>query len=171
VLLLVLLVLAASSAPAPTSSKVPADNLIVPGHRIGRWTLDMTVDQFARATGQQPDNRHQHELDLRVPLADYCTTEICAFYRTKGTIAYLRVSHIGRASRTEKGVGIGSPLSAILETYGPPTATTRLGDESAGYIRVIYDRIGLSFRVNLITETTISISVFRPGSAASVWYY
>jgi hypothetical protein len=170
-LALACLILAVAVLPSPTSSKIPNDNLIVPGHRIGRWTLEMTVDQFARTTGKPPDERSHHEIDFRSQLRQYCATEICAFYRAEETITFLRVTHITGSSKTERGVGIGSPLAAIMEAYGRPTAMTRLGDESGGFIRLIFDRIGLSFRVNLVTETTISISVFRPGHAATIWTF
>jgi len=46
--LLMMLLLTAS----PASSQVPDDAPIMPGLRIGRWTLEMTIDDLVRVNGQ-----------------------------------------------------------------------------------------------------------------------
>lgn len=167
----VLLVLFLALAPSTTTSKTPSDNLIVPGQRIGPWTLEMNVDQFARTVGRTKISKPKMEIDLAVPVNGYCGVEICAYYRVKEKIISLRVSHISGFSNTGKGVGVGSPLSKVLAAYGRPTAKTRFGDDYAGYARVIYDDIGLTLRANSVTETVISIGVFRPGTARSIWQF
>jgi hypothetical protein len=48
-LLTLLLVLTALTTPSTTAR----DSLIIPGQRIGPWTLTMTVGQFAKSAGRQ----------------------------------------------------------------------------------------------------------------------
>ncbi len=148
-------------APSATTSTTPSDNLIVPGQRIGPWMLSMNIDQFARTLGQTKNAKPKLEIDLVVPVNGLCGTEICAYYRVKERIISLRVSYISGFSNTGRGVGVGSHLSKVLAAYGRPTAMTRIGDDFAGYTRVIYDDIGLTLRVNSVTETVTSIGVFR----------
>jgi hypothetical protein len=162
-----LLVLAASTVPAT----VARDNLIIPGQRIGPWTLAMTVGQFVNTAGNPTDPRHQVETDLVGTFGNYCSAAVCALYRGKDTLAILKVAEINKFSRTDKGVGVGSPQADVLAAYGRPTATTLLGDDFAGFTRLVYDDIGITFRLNAVTETVISISIFRPGTARDTWRF
>jgi len=157
--------------PSGTLSKVPADNVILPGRSVGRWSLEMTLDQFVRSAGPANAREFHEILDLRRTFDFHCTTEICAFYRSHGELAFLHISHIGTASRTDRGPGMGSPMAEVLAAYGRPDAITRTGDDFGGYIRLIYDRIGIAFRLNLVTETVVSISIYRPGRASSIWRF
>jgi hypothetical protein len=168
VLLVLLVVLTASTTPSTTAR----DNLIIPGQRVGPWTLAMTVDQFAKSAGRQINPRHQTETDQLGTLGDYCSADLCAFYRVKSAIAILKVAEIGRFSKTGKGIGVGSRQPDVLAAYGRPTMTTVLGDDFAGgFTRLIYDDIGIAFRVNAITETVVSVSIFHPGTARGVWQF
>jgi hypothetical protein len=161
-----LLLLAASTAP----STIARDNLILPGQRIGPWALSMTVAQFVKTAGSRIDPRHQLETDLLGPFDDHCSADVCALYRGKDALVVLKVTEIGRYSRTNRQVGVGSRRSDVVSAYGHPTATTELGDDFAGgFTRLIYDDAGIAFRVNTITETVASISIFRPGAARSIW--
>ncbi|MGH2454585.1 MAG: hypothetical protein ACRDF5_12665 [bacterium] len=168
ILAVLLVFLPASTVP----SKSPDASLIVPGQRIGPWTLDMTFNQLERLVGPPREKGWSLiEFDQVVPFQVYSWTDAEAYFLGKSRLVHLRVSQITRFSRTAKGIGIASPLSAVLAAYGRPTAMTRLGDDFAGLTRVIYDNIGLALRVNTITETVVAISVFRPGTAHSIWRF
>jgi hypothetical protein len=167
-LLALLLVLAASTVP----STIARDNLVVPGQRIGPWMLGITLSQFVGTAGKPIDPRHQLETDLLGTFGDYCSVDVCGLYRVEKSLAVLKVTEIGRFSRTGKGVGVGSRQTEVLAAYGRPTGMTVLGDDFAGgFTRLIYDEIGISFRLNAITETVTSISIFRPGTAAGIWRF
>jgi hypothetical protein len=157
--------------PAGTFSKVPDDGLLVPGRRIGRWSLDMTVHAFIKGVGPSNVYHRPETLDLAAAYDFHCTAEICAFYRTPTELAFLQVSHIGRFARTERGPGVGSALPEVLAAYGRPTATTQVGDSFGGFTRLIYDQMGVAFRGNLITQTVVSVSIFRPGTARAIWRF
>jgi hypothetical protein len=161
-----LVVLAASTVP----STIARDNLVIPGQRIGPWTLGMTVRQFVSTAGKPIDARHMVETDLVGTFGDYCSADICGLYRVNDALAILKVAEISRFSRTGKGVGVGSRHGEVLAAYGRPTRTTLLGDDFAGgFTRLVYDDIGISFRLNAITETVTSISIFRAGTAGGIW--
>ncbi len=115
--LVAVLLLAASPM---ASSQVPDDRLIVPGVRIGRWTLSMTVDQFLRING--PATRVEYKAggefaadairhytmltwQNRLPLGP-------ATYDEK-TVAFLEISWVG--------MGNGNNLWA-MDVFRPGTA-------------------------------------------------
>lgn len=172
ILAVLLVFLPASTVP----SKSPDASLIVPGQRIGPWTLDMTFTHLERLVGPPREKGWSLiEFDQVVSLRVYSWADAEAYFLGnflgKSRPLHLRVSQITQFSRTANGVGIGSPLSAVMAAYGRPTAMTRLGDDFAGFTRLIYDDIGLALRVNTITETVVAISVFRPGTARSIWRF
>lgn len=165
------IVLLLALIPAGTFSKVPDDNLMVPGRRIGPWSLEMTVREFVRNVGPSNVHHHPETLDLVAAYDFHCTDEICAFYRGSSELAFLQVSYIGMFARTERGPGVGSTLPEVLAAYGRPTATTQVGDSFGGFTRLIYDQMGVAFRGNLVTQTVVSVSIFRPGTASTIWKF
>lgn len=158
---------------APVTSGAPDENLIVPGQRIGRWTLTTTVAALETMNGRA--GRYQFRagtpVDVRsaYTLFEWKRLGLGALTFDGKTIGLLTVSSI--PYDTGKGVGVGAPLSSVLAAYGRPTARTLIGDDLAGFVRVIYDDIGLTLRVNSVTETVTQLGVFRPGAASSIWLF
>ncbi len=62
-----------------------------------------------------------------------------------------------------------STQSDILKVYGKPT--TMLKAASTGMLDLIYDEIGVGFRVLDPSGTIRHIKVFRPGSAKNIWRF
>ncbi len=170
VALLLLLVLAASG-----NSQVPDDKLIVPGVRIGKWTLAMTVDDLARMNGGP---------GIRIPLmagetdnADLARDVIRLLWETvyaatvdEKTVYHLAITRLNQGAdsyETAKGISFKSTRAQVLEAYGEPTAETK---PSAGEIRLIYDKIGIWFRFDPGARMR-SLSVFRPGTAKDIWKF
>ena len=68
--------------------------------------------------------------------------------------------------KTDKGTGPNTTRAAVETAYGKPTAITRWDAENA---RLIYDEIGLAFRLS--GDVAESVIVFRPGTAKQVWRF
>jgi hypothetical protein len=166
VLLLLLL------APSVTSG-AQDDKLIVPGQRIGKWTLEMTVALLEKMNGPAAQVKHSAGNPGESPyphtLFLWKRFGLQASSFDGKSLTQLAVSDI--PYHTRQGVGIGSPLAKVLAAYGRPTAQTLIGDDFAGLIAVIYDNVGLALSANAVTETVIRISVFRSGAARSIWQF
>ena len=157
-------------APSVTS-QTPDDNLIVPGRRIGKWTLAMSVEAIVKTLGDPPllleglrtdwgieTQPGVLAYDWRGPLGLGLATRddrtVLVLY-TSGTLRY----------RTTTGVKYGTPLGSVESAYGKPTATILATHGSL----VIYDRLGLAARYRNRSVTVLA--VFRPGSAQRIWKF
>ncbi len=162
---------------SPVASQVRDDRLIVPGVRVGKWTLSMTIDDLLRMNG--PATRmlftagNAQATDAvfdytvlgwwdRLPLG-------AATYDQK-TVAFLTLWVYSPGSfsyKTDRGVGFGTTRSQVLKTYGGPTAETS-PLQRLGQTRLIYDRMGIAFLCD--GENVWTIDVFRPGTASRHWH-
>ncbi len=167
---LVLLLLA-----PPAISQVLDDKLIVPGQRIGRWTLDMKIDDLLRVNGarnafggipplsqlQSPDAPP----DLWVHRWLNVRFAALTIGRDSGEVVALVISSEGY--KTDKGLGPGTSREAIESAYGAPTAVTRPQPE---WWTGIYDGLGVAFVVGR-GNLTENVTVFRSGSARWIFRY
>ena len=182
--LLLFLVLTASGY-----SRVPDDNLIVPGHRIGKWTLEMTLDDLVKMNGRP--------VQVQWPARDYASPDI---WDHLWFSELLHVATLGRGGqkviylatesdeyRTAKGIGpwvgphegIGPRMSreVVEAAYGTPTAVTlarpanAIAPGSPEILTVIYDEIGFVAWLSTDRNGVVMSGVFRPGTAKSIWKY
>ena len=172
----VLVLLALLVVVAPAVSQTPDDNLIVPGVRIGKWTLTMTIDELLRMNGSSSQIHLyaglETSLDLRRDAWVYVWSALDLGVETydkkkvEALIAGLGDSHF----KTDRGIMLReSTHSDILKMYGKPT--TMLKAASSGMFDLIYDKIGVTFRVLDPSRTIRTIAVFRPGTAKSIWKF
>ena len=159
--LLMMLLLAAS----PAAAQVPDDAIIMPGLRIGRWALEMTVDDLLRVNGQGSS------VALSGPayaagftVIAWPPSPLAVFTRDRRRIEALSIE--AGAFRTEKGVGIGSSRANIIAAYGNSTATVAISPVT---VVLVYDEIGVSFAVE--NDRVNRIWVFRARTGASIWRY
>lgn len=158
----------------PASSQVPDDRVIVPGERVGKWTLDMTttdVESVVRPPNLPP-GRGSAIVDVR-PGNDVREGVWTVFWahvffgmgindpRT-GKALYLMI--VSREYRTTKDVGPGMTVEAVTQGYGLPTATTSVG---IGVTRRIFNDAGIAFVMR--GDEVIQVFVFRLGTAATIW--
>jgi len=158
------LLLASSAA-----SQTPDDNLIVPGQRIGKWTLAMSVEAIVKVLGEPPflmeglsggvpTQPGVLAYDWRGPFGLGLGTKndrtVLVLY-TSGTLKY----------KTAKGVKYGAPLGSVESAYGKPTATLLAAQGSLD----IYDRLGLAVRYH--RGKVEIIAVFLPGTAQRIWKF
>jgi len=127
-LAVLLLFLIASTA----LSQVPDDKLIVPGQRIGKWTLDMTIDDLFRINGTgictSPITSPAYVSPFIVCL--WLSNPLNALTRDRKKVEVLAVTTAGmeavaRVFKTEKGIGTGSMSADVLAAYGNPTGTVQ----------------------------------------------
>lgn len=159
-----LLLLAPSAA-----SQVPDDRLIVPGERIGKWTLRMTVEDITSTLGREIFVASSKELgvDVQGDLRAYqWGIGLQAYTRDGRNILLLEVVK-SLAFATEKGVKYGTRRSDVEIAHGRPTRVTQWGRE-ASQATFWYDDTGLEVFFTP-TSTVGGIGVFRPGTALSIW--
>jgi hypothetical protein len=157
----VLLLLAPSAA-----SQIPDDNLIVPGQRIGKWRLEMTIRDLVQMNGPATTIFTLNLLDIVPPSPqryDWGPLGFAAITRDGQRVEFFLV--LSPAFKTEKGVGPGSNRVAVQSAYGTPTAETRAGVTT----RMIYDAIG--FAANVERDAVVGSNVFRPGTGKSIWSF
>ena len=137
--LLMMLLLTAS----PASSQVPDDAPIMPGLRIGRWTLEMTIDDLVRVNGQGGTVALSHPAYVGAfTVVSWPTSPLAAFTKDRRRIEALSVE--AGAFRTYKGIGIGSSRANVIAAYGNSTATAAISPTTV----LMYDEIGASFGVD-----------------------
>ena len=157
----------------PALSQVPDDKLIVPGQRIGKWTLELTVSELTQMNGRRSfvgaavgtgtdlvGNFIAHCWDLQRLFL------LCAFTADGRRVELLRFDHTGFA--TEKGAKPGGTRQQVVAAYGTPTADVEWAAGSGR--RIIYDQIGLAAHITS-DGAVANFVVFRPGMAKTFWKF
>jgi len=158
---------------SPALSQVPDDKLIVPGQRIGKWTLTMTIADLTQINGP-PSRVSAAPLwapqDLaREFLVHYW--ERLGFFAATSTTDTQRVDALFATSdefKTEKGIGVNSRREAVEAAYGGPTAETR---PSRSAVRLTYDEIGLTIAILESVALAIEVAIFRPGTRRQLFRF
>ncbi len=159
--LLMMLFLVAS----PAATQVPDDTLIVPGLRIGRWTLEMTVDDLLRVNGQGGSAAPSSPAYVGgLTVIAWPTNPLAVFTRDRRRVEALSIE--AGAFRTDKGIGIGSSRANVIAAYGNSMATVAISSTTG---ILVYDEIGASFSVE--NDRVNRIWVFRARTGASIWRY
>lgn len=168
----VLVLLALLLLVAPAVSQTPDDKLIMPGVRIGKWTLAMKIDDLVRMNGPAQivpivggtapvaDTIHDYTIFLWNPL------DLGAFTFDRKKVEVLGTGALMNY-KTAKGIGLKSTRSETVATYGKPTAETIPRD---GLTHLIYEKFGISF-LFFNTGQIRNIYVFRPGTAKTFWKF
>jgi len=156
----------------PVVSQVSDDKLIVPGVRVGKWTLKMTINELIRMNGQPSLSLPVPTIDLAKFYRAHCWflegAEFCATYLAGPNVAWLRIR--GGQFRTEKGLTSDSPRVVVERAYGKPTAETQ---HDRAHRKMIYNKIGLAFVVSMGKGPggEEAVLVFRPGQARMFWKF
>lgn len=170
-----LVLLAFLFAAGPAVSQIADDKLIVPGVRIGKWTLQMTVDDLVRMNGpaqtlseNDPDFvRRINEFHWQKP--GLSLTAI-TFDRQRVEVLLFNAIPIGATVyKTDQGIGFRSTRQEVLRLYGQPTIAKAA--RMLGRANMIYDKIGIDFQVENNNGPVALIAVFRPANAKSIWKF
>ncbi len=172
-----LVVLALLLLVAPAVSQADDDHLIMPGVRIGKWMLKMTIDELLQMNGAVSPTLFlaggQLSLSARrdswtyewVLLAFGAST----FDRKKVEVLTGGIGGGVVPFKTDKGITLlQSKRSDIFKVYGEPTVVLK---GAYGQSELIYDKIGIGFRVFNDGGGIRLIFVFRPGTAKSFWKF
>lgn len=152
----------------PALSGTPDDNLIVPGTRIGKWMLKMTIDDLVKVHGPASTRPVQNSDMIRKVTEFWWSSDAPVAGTVDGhKIVYLVTGAMRKSIsyKTDKGIGERSTLADVRKAYGRPTAETM----PMGGPQLLYDRIGIGFQFR--GETMHLILVFPPGTARSIWKF
>lgn len=172
----VLILLIFLAVETPTVASISDDRLVVPGVRMGKWTLGMTIDDLIRVHGTPI----RVQVQAGLPPASDAVYDYVAFTwdRVPVTAATLAgrsraevlsiafLSAGGRRFATDKGIAFGAIRADVLKAYGEPTAETL---PQPGETRLIYDRIGIAFNLS-VGRRVSGMAIFRPGTADRYWH-
>jgi hypothetical protein len=170
-LLVSLLIIQPASAAA-----VPEDRMIVPGVRVGKWTLALTLDDLHRMHGYAvrtyvmaglppaADAIHDH-LVFRWDRVPVTATALIGLKRVEFLQTGFLMPH-GNGFRTERGLGFLSTRAQVLRVYGQPTAEMTPQPLET---RMIYDPLGIAFSFDA-AERMHTMYVFRPWTASRFWH-
>lgn len=156
-------------------SGAPDDKVVVPGVRVGKWTLTMTLDDlrtngyavrtYVRA-GLPPaaDAVFDHTVFRwdRVPV-------MAMTFVGQNRVESLQTGFLmpfGRTYRTDTGIGFLSTRSLVLKAYGRPTAENT---PQPLEMRLIYDHVGIAFSFDM-ADRIHTMYIFRPGTASRFWH-
>ncbi len=171
----ILLVLTVSFFAPPAVSQPSDDTLIVPGVRIGKWRLGLSVNELVRIHGKAKETIGFYKGLAPDPdfLRDglryiWGENDMAIFTFGRALAEEIEVGRHGTPLpyRTATGVSLRSTRADILSTYGKPTAATIRKD---GYARLIYNPLGIAFAVQNSTGWVRTIAIFKPGSARQIW--
>lgn len=170
VLLIVMAVFTSLSA-----AQVSQENLVVPGQRIGKWTLGITIADLVAMNGQQNSSdgaprrpASGSAADLQGDLTEHHWQNLGLIAGTRDgqRVLYLAARQTAASSpyKTAEGIGYGSSRFAVEAAFGRPGATTV---PELGFQTWIYDERGIA----LVFPTIPRLYVFRPNSAKSIWKF
>ena len=154
-----LVVLLAGTSPA--AAQVADDKTVVPGVRIGRWTLLTSIPELLRMNGS-PSSRPS-VASLLVPAATWYSWDslgIAAGTHDRRNTAYLAVYDGDYAA--PRGVGIGVSRNAVLTVHGEPTYEGDLVDRGRTITVLAYDKIGLAYFLH--NDVVQVFLIFHPGN-------
>ncbi len=163
-------------------SQAADDGIVVPGERIGAWTLAMTLADLIHVNGP-PDSWGR----AFNPPRSYVKWENLSLYATTFDDKEIVELSIGynpsRRYKTAQGVGYGSSRSEMEGAHGmaPDVVPHPPRFEGRNNATYVYDAIGLAFTLTeclndprsppCITGTirVTAVTVFRPGDAKRIW--
>lgn len=150
-------------AAAPVGSQTSDERAVVPGARIGKWTLDMSVDEVLRINGAA--SVRPASVATLIPEAIWYSWDGHGFAvgtHDRKTIDYLAV-YQGREYQTLRGIGYRALRKDVVSAYGSPTHEGDIFLLAQGRIVtvLVYNKIGLA--LFLQDDIVQVLLVFRAG--------
>ena len=156
------------------------DKRIVPGQRIGPWTIELKIDDLNRingpkqAIGTRPGETEflpgQQDLVKPLWLHRWDHVGLRVFTVERGDQNVVGLTILNDAYKTAEGIGIGATRAQVIAAYGQPTAVTV---PNADHDHLVYDKLGVTFRVwrtrPPAEQTVVMVNVFKAGTARERW--
>src|SRR3972149_488851 len=155
---LLVLLLAGTS---PVAAQVADDKTVVPGVRIGRWTLMTSIPELLRMNG--PSSSRSSVASMLVPAATWYSWDslgIAAGTHDRRYTAYLAVYDGDYAA--PRGVGIRASRNAVMTAHGEPTYEGDLFVQGRTLTVLAYDKIGLAYFLH--NDVVQVYLIFHPGN-------
>jgi len=185
----VLLLISNAWSQSP-GSPIPEEKRIVPGQRIGNWSLESTIDELKMAIDGPYENGPPDQLYSPSPAPRFVPGMIVHRWKlSSGTYArqlragsldgrkieYLEIDDESfRAGAQRPAPGPGSLKDSVVQFLGPPTSATPY-TEGGSLTLLVYDRTGLAISIgcfaigNSRSCNANWFAIFRPGAARSIW--
>ena len=169
--LLALLLVAGSAVSQTVDNK-----LIVPGVRIGDWTLQMTIDDLVRMNGPA-QTLSEDDPDFARRINEFhwqksgLSLTAIAFDRPRVDALLFNAAPIGATVyKTDRGIGFLSTQPDVLKVYGKPTIARAA--RMRGTTNMIYDGFGVNFQIDNSNNGLVGlVAIFRPKSAKVIWKF
>ncbi len=146
---------------SPVAAQVADDKTVVPGVRIGRWTLMTSIPELLRMNGS-PGGRPSVVSTL-VPGATWYSWDslgIAAGTYDRRYTAYLAMYDGDYAA--PRGVGIRASRNAVLTAHGEPTYEGDLFVQGRTITVLAYDKTGVAYFLdNNVVQVLL---IFHPGN-------
>lgn len=156
------LLLLVFTGASPALSQVSDDKIVVPGVRIGRWTLETPIPELLRMNGS-PSSRPSIVSAL-IPGATWYSWDgfgIAAGTHDRRITAYLAL-YDERDYAAPRGVGIKASRSAVLSAHGEPTYEGDFFVQGRTLTVLAYDKTGLAYFLH--NGTVQILLIFHPGN-------
>lgn len=147
---------------SPAASQVPDEKTVVPGVRIGRWTLQASIPELVRING--PSSSQPSIVSLLIPGATWYSWDslgIAAGTHDKTFTAYLAV-YDDRGYLAPRGAGLRASRNAVQAAHGVPTYEADYFVQGRTMTLLAYDKIGLAFFLH--NDTIQVLLIFHPGN-------
>ena len=151
---------------SPAASQVAGDKTVVPGTRIGQWTLEMSIQDLMRMNG--PPSTRPSVVPTFIPRMVWYSWDplgVAAGTHDRRKTQYLAI-HQTRELVTQRGIGYRSSKKSVLAAYGEPTLEGDIFVQGRIVTVVLYDKIGLA--VFLDEDVVQVLLIFRPGEAGDL---
>ena len=151
---------------SPASSQVTGDKTVVPGTRVGLWTLEMSIQDLLRTNG--PVGTRPTIASAYVPRMTWYAWDalgIATGTHNRRTVEFLAVYETRELS-TQRSIGIKTSRRAVLAAYGQPELEGDIYVQGKIISVLIYNKIGLAVFLN--DDTVQMMLVFRPGNGGDL---
>ncbi len=143
------------------TAQISPDRVVVPGERVGTWSLGLTIPDLLRVNG--PPGARPSIISALVPKAVWYSWDSVSL--AAGTHDRRRTQYLGvyrdRDFITPKGVGLGSRKRAVLAAHGEPALEGDIFVQGKIYTVLAYNKIGLALFMH--EDVVQVVLVFRPG--------
>jgi len=158
------------AVPVALAQSPRDDQVIVPGVRIGKWTLKMTLDELNKMNGTAAVSQVLDPEYRSATFAFYSWSSLDFGAGADGShrVEWFAVGFTYAVIpwKTQEGIGLQNTRADVLKAYGKPSVETIPGP---GLKNLIYDAIGIDFQVYDSGGNIKEIRIFRPGTAKSIW--